>query len=114
MPKLMRYGQPSQTHSPGRFVIQCPAISIPHIGNSAILVPHSGNRIAVGPPAVPLGVRRCQRMVFVPSFPPTSMRTGIGFATVDTITIRDRNLCTDLMGRITFADMAYLLIRGEL
>jgi citrate synthase len=41
------------------------------------------------------------------------LRTGIGASTPDTITIRGRNLADDLMGRMTFTEVVYLLVRGE-
>jgi citrate synthase len=41
------------------------------------------------------------------------LRTGIGASTPDTITIRGHNLADDLMGRMTFTEVVYLLVRGE-
>ncbi len=41
------------------------------------------------------------------------LRTGIGASTPDTITIRGRNLADELMGRVTFTELAFLLVRGE-
>jgi citrate synthase len=41
------------------------------------------------------------------------LRTGIGASTPETITIRGRNLADDLMGRMTFTEVVYLLVRGE-
>ena len=41
------------------------------------------------------------------------LRTGIGATTADTITIRGHNLADDLMGRMTFTEVVYLLVRGE-
>ena len=41
------------------------------------------------------------------------LRTGIGASTADTITIRGHNLADDLMGRMTFTEVVYLLVRGE-
>ena len=41
------------------------------------------------------------------------LRTGIGASTPDTITIRGRNLADELMGRVTFTELAYLLVSGQ-
>jgi citrate synthase len=41
------------------------------------------------------------------------LRTGIGDATADAITIRGRDLATELMGRVTFTELAFLLVSGR-
>ena len=41
------------------------------------------------------------------------LRTGIGASTPDTITIRGHNLADELMGRVTFTELAYLLVSGQ-
>lgn len=41
------------------------------------------------------------------------LRTGIGASTPDTITIRGHNLADQLMGRVTFTELAYLLVSGQ-
>jgi citrate synthase len=42
------------------------------------------------------------------------LRSAIGSSTADAITIRDRDLATELMGRVSFTELAFLLVRGEL
>lgn len=39
--------------------------------------------------------------------------TSISTATADRITVRDRDLCSDLMGRLSFTDYFFLLVTGE-
>jgi len=41
------------------------------------------------------------------------LRTAIGGATADAITVRDRDLATELMGRVTFTELAFLLVAGR-
>jgi citrate synthase len=41
------------------------------------------------------------------------LHTDIGATTADTITIRGRNLADDLMGRVTFTELAFLLVQGR-
>ncbi len=41
------------------------------------------------------------------------LRTGIGASTPDTITVRGRNLADELMGHVTFTELAFLLVSGE-
>lgn len=41
------------------------------------------------------------------------LRTGIGASTPDTITIRGRNLADELMGHVSFTELAYLLVSGQ-
>jgi citrate synthase len=43
----------------------------------------------------------------------TWLMTAIGAATADTITIRDRDLATELMGRVSFTELAFLLVAGR-
>ena len=42
------------------------------------------------------------------------LRTGIGTSSADAITIRGRDLATDLMGTVTFTEHAFLLAAGRL
>jgi citrate synthase len=49
-----------------------------------------------------------------PTVAPTGMRTAIGYAELDSIKVRRRDLVGDLMGKISFADYAFLLIRSRL
>ena len=42
------------------------------------------------------------------------VRSGIGHSTADTITVRGRDLAGELMGRVSFADLAFLLVAGRL
>ncbi len=42
------------------------------------------------------------------------LRTGIGAAAADSITIRGRDLATELMGRVTFTELAFLLVQGKM
>jgi citrate synthase len=42
------------------------------------------------------------------------LRTAIGSSTADAITIRDRDLATELMGRVSFTELAFLLVAGRL
>jgi citrate synthase len=44
----------------------------------------------------------------------TWLRTGIGAADADSITIRGRNLATELMGKVSFTELAFLLVRGRM
>jgi citrate synthase len=41
------------------------------------------------------------------------LRTGIGATTADSITIRGRNLADELMGRVTFTELSFLLVQGQ-
>lgn len=41
------------------------------------------------------------------------LRTAIGTATADTITIRGRDLATDLMGKVSFTELTFLLASGR-
>jgi citrate synthase len=43
----------------------------------------------------------------------TWLRTSIGRSTADAITIRDRDLATELMGRVSFTELAFLLVGGR-
>jgi citrate synthase len=42
------------------------------------------------------------------------LRSGIGRSTPDAITVRGRDLATELMGRVTFTEMAFLLPAGRM
>lgn len=42
------------------------------------------------------------------------IRTGIGASTPDTITLRGRDLAGELMGRVTFTELAFLLAAGRM
>jgi citrate synthase len=42
------------------------------------------------------------------------LRTEIGATTADSITIRGRDLAGELMGRITFTELAFLLVQGRM
>jgi citrate synthase len=42
------------------------------------------------------------------------LRTGIGASTPDTITVRGRDLARELMGEVTFTELAFLLAAGRL
>jgi citrate synthase len=44
----------------------------------------------------------------------TWLRTGIGDSNADTITIRGRDLANDLMGKVNFTELTFLLIRGRM
>ena len=41
------------------------------------------------------------------------LRTSVGHSTTDSITVRGRNLADDLMGQMSFADVAFLLASGR-
>ena len=41
------------------------------------------------------------------------LRTGIGASDADSITLMGRDLATELMGRVTFTEVAFLLVRGR-
>jgi citrate synthase len=41
------------------------------------------------------------------------LRTDIGSSTVEAITVRDRDLASELMGRVTFTELTFLLVRGR-
>jgi len=41
------------------------------------------------------------------------LRTEIGGADLDSITVRGRDLATELMGRVTFTELTFLLVRGR-
>jgi citrate synthase len=41
------------------------------------------------------------------------LQTAIGGATPDTISVRGRNLADDLMGQVTFTELAFLLVQGR-
>lgn len=41
------------------------------------------------------------------------LRTGIGAADADSITLMGRDLASELMGRLTFTELAFLLVRGR-
>ena len=41
------------------------------------------------------------------------LRTGIGRSTPDAITVRGRDLATELMGKVTFTEMAFLLVANR-
>ena len=41
------------------------------------------------------------------------LRTDIGGADPDAITVRGRDLASELMGRVTFTELAFLLVRGR-
>ena len=38
------------------------------------------------------------------------VRSGIGHSTADAITVRGHDLADDLMGKVSFADLAYMLV----
>jgi citrate synthase len=42
------------------------------------------------------------------------LRTGIGSSMADSITIRERDLANELMGRVSFTDLAFLLVAGQM
>src|SRR5688572_24589814 len=42
------------------------------------------------------------------------LRTGIGRSTPEAITVRGRNLATELMGRVSFSEMAFLLTAARM
>ena len=42
------------------------------------------------------------------------LRTGIGRSTPDSITVRGRDLATELMGRVSFSEMAFLLVADRM
>jgi citrate synthase len=42
------------------------------------------------------------------------LRSGIGKSTPDTITVRGRNLATELMGQVTFTELAFFLTAGRM
>ena len=42
------------------------------------------------------------------------LRTGIGRSTPDAITVRGRDLATELMGRVSFSELAFLLTAGRM
>ena len=42
------------------------------------------------------------------------LHTGIGSSAPDAITVRGRNLATDLMGRVSFTELAFLLVRDRM
>jgi citrate synthase len=44
----------------------------------------------------------------------TWLRTGIGASDADSITIRGRDLATELMGKVSFTELAFLLVRGRM
>jgi citrate synthase len=44
----------------------------------------------------------------------TWLRTGIGASDADSITIRGRDLATELMGKVSFTELAFLLVRGRI
>jgi citrate synthase len=41
------------------------------------------------------------------------LHTDIGATTADSITVRGRNLADELMGRVTFTELAFLLVQGR-
>jgi citrate synthase len=42
------------------------------------------------------------------------LRTGIGAADADSITLMGRDLASELMGQVTFTELSFLLVRGRL
>jgi citrate synthase len=42
------------------------------------------------------------------------LRTGIGASDADSITLMGRDLATELMGRVTFTELVFLLVRGRM
>jgi citrate synthase len=42
------------------------------------------------------------------------LRTGIGAADADSITLMGRDLASELMGRVTFTELSFLLVRGRM
>ncbi|HEY3766634.1 MAG TPA: citryl-CoA lyase [Gaiellales bacterium] len=42
------------------------------------------------------------------------LRTDIGSTTADSITVRGRNLADELMGRVTFTELTFLLVQGRM
>jgi citrate synthase len=41
------------------------------------------------------------------------LRTGIGSSTADSITVRDRDLANELIGHVSFSELAFLLVAGR-
>jgi citrate synthase len=41
------------------------------------------------------------------------LRTGIGSSTTDSITVRDRDLANELIGHVSFSELAFLLVAGR-
>src|SRR6478735_1194292 len=41
------------------------------------------------------------------------LHTDIGGAAADSITVRGRDLATELMGRVTFTELTFLLVQGR-
>src|SRR3954471_9898299 len=41
------------------------------------------------------------------------LRTSIGTSDADAITLRGRDLATELMGKVTFTELAFLLVQGR-
>jgi citrate synthase len=44
----------------------------------------------------------------------TWLRTGIGAADADSITLMGRDLASELMGQVTFTELSFLLVRGRM
>jgi citrate synthase len=44
----------------------------------------------------------------------TWLRTGIGSSDADSITLMGRDLASELMGRVTFTELTFLLVRGRM
>jgi citrate synthase len=44
----------------------------------------------------------------------TWLRTGIGASDADSITVRGRDLASELMGQVTFTELAFLLVLGRM
>lgn len=45
---------------------------------------------------------------------PQPLRTRIGMSTADSITVRGHDLASELMGRVSFTELAFLLVRGRM
>ena len=43
-----------------------------------------------------------------------TFRTGIGTSDADSITLMGRDLATDLMGNVTFTELAFLMVQGRM
>ena len=42
-----------------------------------------------------------------------TLRTSVGTSDADSITVMGRDLADDLMGKTTFTELAFLLVRGR-
>ena len=78
-------------------------------GRRAAAHPHRPRRQAPAP-ARALGGRDRLREESMTDW----LRTDIGATTADSITIRGRDLAGELMGRVTFTELAFLLVQGRM